>query len=124
MSLFNEMEALAPNPEEWGLRGLFHIGRRHSRIESGTSGIANVPKRVYPQLVDSKWNPTLLKGRMNLVGDLQGDRRGRTPNDDLQILAREGEGACASVCAGRSHLPLRGKLGWMTPRPGPKKTGK
>jgi len=43
---------------------------------------------------------------MNLVGDLQGDRRGRTPNDDLQILAREGEGACAPVCAGRSHLPL------------------
>jgi len=60
---------------------------------------------------------------MQLAGDLQGHRRGRTPNDDLQILAREGEGASAPVCAGRSHLPLRGKLGWMTPRPGPKKTG-
>ena len=25
------------------------------------------------------------------------------------------EGAHLQGCAGRSHLPLRGKLGWMTP---------
>src|SRR5438445_230495 len=28
----------------------------------------------------------------------------------------EGEGACLSLSADRTHLPLRGKLGWMTPR--------
>src|SRR5258708_7008232 len=48
---------------------------------------------------------------------------GRTPNDGLRIPAREGEGACSPVFAERPHLPLRGKLGWMTPRPGQKKTG-
>src|SRR2546430_16465175 len=30
--------------------------------------------------------------------------------------ASEGEGACLAEFKGRSHLPLRGKLGWMTPR--------
>src|SRR5712664_2653041 len=34
----------------------------------------------------------------------------------------EGEGACLSLFADRSHLPLRGKLGWMTPRAGVKTT--
>jgi hypothetical protein len=36
----------------------------------------------------------------------------------------EGEGAYSTEGARRSHLPLRGKLGWMTPRTGQKKTGK
>jgi len=45
-------------------------------------------------------------------------------DDDLHGSASEGEGACSRIRAGRSHLPLRGKLGWMTPRPGQKKTGK
>ena len=45
-------------------------------------------------------------------------------DDDLHKSASEGEGACSRVCADCSHLPLRGKLGWMTPRPGQKKTGK
>src|SRR5712692_7971014 len=36
--------------------------------------------------------------------------------------ASEGEGACLSLFADRSHLPLRGKLGWMTPRAGVKTT--
>ena len=49
---------------------------------------------------------------------------GRIPIDDLHEFSSEGEGACLRTCAGRSHLPLRGKLGWMTPRPGQKKTGK
>jgi hypothetical protein len=44
--------------------------------------------------------------------------RGRIPNDDLHESLSEGEGACSRICDGRSHLPLRGKLGWMTPRPG------
>ena len=49
----------------------------------------------------------------------------RTSIDDLHHSASEGEGACSTGGAGRSHLPLRGKLGWMTPRPGhKKKTGK
>src|SRR5438046_4953573 len=30
--------------------------------------------------------------------------------------ASEGEGACLAEFKGRSHLPLRGKLGWMSPR--------
>jgi len=50
--------------------------------------------------------------------------RGRIPIDDLHESLSEGEGACSRPCAGRPHLPLRGKLGWMTPRPGQKKTGK
>src|SRR6202049_3340219 len=50
--------------------------------------------------------------------------RGRIPIDDFHKSASEGEGACSRTYDGRSHLPLRGKLGWMTPRPGQKKTGK
>src|SRR6267154_6720674 len=50
--------------------------------------------------------------------------RVRIPIDDFHKSASEGEGACSRTCAGRSHLPLRGKLGWMTPRAGQKKTGK
>ena len=53
------------------------------------------------------------------IGILQG----RIPIDDLYESPSEGEGACSESCAGRSHLPLRGKLGWMTPRPGQKKAG-
>jgi hypothetical protein len=49
---------------------------------------------------------------------------GRIPDDDLHESSSEGEGACSGTCDGRSLLPLRGKLGWMTPRPGQKKTGK
>src|SRR3989441_12272306 len=42
--------------------------------------------------------------------------------DDLPGKASEAEGAFSSIFAGRSHLPLRGKLGWMTPRSGVKTT--
>src|ERR1700676_5105044 len=52
------------------------------------------------------------------------EKRGRIPIDDLHKSASEGEGACSMTSAGRSHLPLRGKLGWMTPRIGQKKTDK
>ena len=52
------------------------------------------------------------------------ENRGRIPIDDLHKSASEGEGACSMTSAGRSHLPLRGKLGWMTPRIGQKKTDK
>ena len=54
----------------------------------------------------------------------QGTRRGRIPKDDYHESASEGEGACSRTSAGRSHLPLRGKLGWMTPRVGQKKADK
>ena len=40
----------------------------------------------------------------------------------LRGKASEGEGAHSPGHANRSHLPLRGKLGWMTPRPGVKTT--
>ena len=36
--------------------------------------------------------------------------RGRIPKDDLHKFLSEGEGACSTTSAGRSHLPLRGKL--------------
>jgi len=62
--------------------------------------------------------------RFGMVTKLQSKGSGRTPNDDLHGSPSEGEGACSGICDGRSHLPLRGKLGWMTPRPGQKKAGK
>ena len=37
-------------------------------------------------------------------------------------IASEGEGACLPILRARSHLPLRGKLGWMTPRAAVKTT--
>src|ERR1700730_2882725 len=61
---------------------------------------------------DLEWLPTCI-----------GMVRGRIPNDDLHESLSEGEGACSWTCDDRSHLPLRGKLGWMTPRPGQEKTG-
>jgi len=45
------------------------------------------------------------------------DSPGGTLHSDLPFLVCGGEGACAPDGAGRSHLPLRGKLGWMTPGP-------
>jgi hypothetical protein len=43
---------------------------------------------------------------------------GAFQSDVLQKKASEGEGACSPTEARRPHLPLRGKLGWMTPRAG------
>ena len=40
--------------------------------------------------------------------------------DELRREASEGEGARSPLFAIRSHLPLRGKLGWTTPRVGVK----
>jgi hypothetical protein len=37
-------------------------------------------------------------------------------------MASEGEGACLRILEMRYHQPLRGKLGWMTPRAGVKTT--
>src|SRR5689334_2522974 len=48
--------------------------------------------------------------------------RRRVSSDDLSRETSEGEGACLWLLADRSHLPLRGKLGWMTPRAGVKTT--
>jgi hypothetical protein len=62
--------------------------------------------------------------RLGMVTKLHSVNRGRIPNDDLHESPSEGEGACFGICDGRSHLPLRGKLGWMTPRAGQKKAGK
>src|SRR5690242_18913873 len=45
-------------------------------------------------------------------------RRGCIPSDVLWKKASEGEGAYLPTEAERPHLPLRGKLGWMTPRAG------
>src|SRR2546423_1751102 len=48
--------------------------------------------------------------------------RWRVSNGEWRKLTSEGEGACSPVFNIRSHLPLRGKLGWMTPRVGVKTT--
>src|SRR6266436_2166928 len=48
--------------------------------------------------------------------------RWRVSDDESRKVASEGEGACSSRFKVRSHLPLRGKLGWMTPRVGVKTT--
>jgi hypothetical protein len=41
-------------------------------------------------------------------------------HDELRREASEGEGARSPLFAIRPHLPLRGKLGWTTPRVGVK----
>jgi len=48
--------------------------------------------------------------------------RRRVSSNELSRKTSEGEGACLFLLAERSHLPLRGKLGWMTPRAGVKTT--
>src|SRR5262245_29013631 len=49
----------------------------------------------------------------------------RAFRDDLfRTGEREGRGLPPGVGCDRPNLPLRGKLGWMTPRTGQKKTGK
>jgi hypothetical protein len=50
------------------------------------------------------------------------DRRWRVSDDESRKVTSEGEGACSPHFKVRSHLPLRGKLGWMTPRVGVKTT--
>jgi hypothetical protein len=42
--------------------------------------------------------------------------------DESRRVVSEGEGACSPLFRVRSHLPLRGKQGWMTPRVGVKTT--
>src|SRR6266446_699985 len=49
-------------------------------------------------------------------------RRWRVSDDESRRVLSEGEGACSLLFKVRSHLPLRGKLGWMTPRVGVKTT--
>ena len=49
-------------------------------------------------------------------------KRWRVSDDELRRAMSEGEGACSPRFKVRSHLPLRGKLGWMTPRVGVKTT--
>jgi len=58
------------------------------------------------------------EGRRGLANNLQSKEVGCIPSDVLQKKASEGEGACSPTEAERPHLPLRGKLGWMTPRAG------
>src|SRR5713226_7449749 len=48
--------------------------------------------------------------------------RRRVSNNEMWRDTSGGEGAYLSLFADRSHLPLRGKLGWMTPRAGVKTT--
>src|SRR5260370_20182171 len=49
-------------------------------------------------------------------------RRWRVSDNESRRVMSEGEGACSPLFDVRSHLPLRGKLGWMTPRVGVKTT--
>src|SRR5258708_37454427 len=49
-------------------------------------------------------------------------KRWRVSDNESRRVMSEGEGACSPLFNVRSHLPLRGKLGWMTPRVGVKTT--
>jgi len=48
--------------------------------------------------------------------------RGRVSADGLQELRARGKGLARGSWSLLNHLPLRGKLGWMTPRAGVKTT--
>lgn len=50
------------------------------------------------------------------VTELHTSLRGYVSDHGLKTTPSEGEGACLAEFSGRYHLPLRGKLGWMTPR--------
>src|SRR5690349_10203532 len=54
--------------------------------------------------------------RREVVPNLRYEVRGCIPSDVLRKKTSEGEGAYSPTEAERPHLPLRGKLGWMTPR--------
>jgi hypothetical protein len=61
----------------------------------------------------------LWSGELGATGARLAIRGSRVHSSDvLWRKASEGEGAYSSTKAGRPHLPLRGKLGWMTPRAG------
>src|SRR5713101_1123574 len=51
-----------------------------------------------------------------LVTPLHYQQSGHVSDHGLRTTPSEGEGACLAKFKGRCHLPLRGKLGWMTPR--------
>jgi hypothetical protein len=53
---------------------------------------------------------------MRAVTELHTSLRGHVSDHGLKTTPSEGEGACLAEFSGRYHLPLRGKLGWMTPR--------
>jgi hypothetical protein len=71
--------------------------------------------------------PTKIRNSLDDIADdewpvtCSSKKCGRIPKDGHHRSTSEGEGACSRTCAGRSHLPLRGKLGWMTPRSGQKR---
>lgn len=57
-----------------------------------------------------------------MVRLVQYSERWRVSDDESRGVMSEGEGACSLLFKVRSHLPLRGKQGWMTPRVGVKTT--
>ena len=74
--------------------------------------LTNTYKTSYPALLlSTSWRKACTTSRGWCVSD-DGSRRETS----------EGEGACSPLFKVRSHLPLRGKLGWMTPRVGVKTT--
>jgi len=94
--------------------------------ETGFSGLVSTRKLERFGRKINKNKNNLATGNVHRIGPPRAlsKKRGRIPIDDFHKSASEGEGACSRTSAGRSHLPLRGKLGWMTPRPGQKKAGK
>jgi hypothetical protein len=114
----------------------WRAGKRWERVGNSRAGRPSLPnwtrdgaatREMRRETTETEQNqgsfcnaiPTELGPRRATTG-----KCGRIPIDDYHKSASEGEGACSRTSAGRSHLPLRGKLGWMTPRPGQKKTGK
>jgi hypothetical protein len=99
-------------------------GRALSRIRIDPTCERLKTQEAEPEDQQKKGNLTLGDGQGIGPPRATPGIRGRIPIDDFHKSASEGEGACSRTSAGRSHLPLRGKLGWMTPRPGQKKAGK
>jgi hypothetical protein len=74
--------------------------------------------------LSSRLEAIYLQPRSNLAwcNSCNTPRWWRVSNDESRRVVSEGEGACSPLFRVRSHLPLRGKQGWMTPRVGVKTT--
>jgi hypothetical protein len=84
-------------------------------------GAASASKRRPKCLMHSHLQQNDIKERNGVERAMQ-PCVGAFQDDGPGGVASEGEGACSALFKVRSHLPLRGKLGWMTPRVGVKTT--
>jgi len=91
----------------WSRAWIGPFGIEGRLFQTGFAGKSENPSRL-----------RVCKQDARLALRLQYPGRGCISSDVLRKKANEGEGACSPTEARRPHLPLRGKLGWMTPRAG------